>query len=136
MTYRQKLGEFWKIQEILYLMGTKIFYFWPLGAEKIEFKDLKPVFLHTEIMANCIAVLSTDFCIKIRLCFEELWHLQFKVIFKCRECFGILLSSAVQYTLKLCDYHKKWQWKLSLKRPTQLREILLDQKVILDPNPL
>ena len=74
--------------------------------------------------------------IEIRLCFGGLWQLKYKVIFKCRECFGILLSTAFQFTLKLCDYHEKWQWKLSLKRPTPLWKILLDQKEILDPNPL
>ena len=74
--------------------------------------------------------------IKIRLSFRGLWHRKFKRKFKCRECFRILLSSAFQCTLKLCDYHKKWQWKLSLKRPTHLWKIHLDQKVITDPNPL
>ena len=36
------------------MIGTEIFQFGPLGAEKFAFKDLKPPFLHTEIMANCI----------------------------------------------------------------------------------
>ena len=42
------------------------------------------------------------------------------MIFKCRECFGILLSSAFQCILKLFDYHKKCQWKLSLKSHTRV----------------
>ena len=87
---------------------SEIFQIGPLGAEKFAFKDLKPLFLYTEIMANCIAILSTGCFIKNGLCFWGLWHLQFKVIFKCRECFGILMSSAFQYKMKLYDYHKKW----------------------------
>ena len=34
-----KLGEFWKIQEILYLIGTEILQFGPREAEIIEFKE-------------------------------------------------------------------------------------------------
>ncbi len=75
------------------LIGTEIFQFGQLEAEKFAFIDL-------------YGSLSTGCLIKIRLCFGRLWHLQFKVIFKCRECFGILLSSAFQCILKLCDYHK------------------------------
>ena len=33
------LGEFWKIQEILYPIGTEIFNFGPGRAEKFTFKD-------------------------------------------------------------------------------------------------
>ena len=35
----QKLGVFWRIQEILYLIGTKILEFGQRGADKIRFKD-------------------------------------------------------------------------------------------------
>ena len=38
MTYRLKLDEFWKIQEMLYVIGTEIFQFRPLGAKEIAFK--------------------------------------------------------------------------------------------------
>ena len=39
MTYRLKLGEFLKIQEILNMMGTDFFQFEPLGAQIIGFKE-------------------------------------------------------------------------------------------------
>ena len=42
MTYRLKLGEFWKIQEILYVIGTIIFQFNLLEAEKVGSKDGNP----------------------------------------------------------------------------------------------
>ena len=34
-----KLGEFWKIQEILHLIGTEILQFGPREAEILEFKE-------------------------------------------------------------------------------------------------
>ena len=113
-------------------MGTENFQFGPLGAEKYA---IKPFFGTLKSWPIALQFYS-QVVIEIRLCFGGLWHLKYKVIFKCRECFGILLSSAFQCTLKLCDYHKKWQRKLSLKRPTQPLKILLGWKVILDPNPL
>ena len=36
--YDKKYGEFQKIQEILFFMGTEIFWFGPPGAEKMRFK--------------------------------------------------------------------------------------------------
>ena len=50
--YRLKLDEFWKIQEMLYVIGTEIFQFGPLGAEKFAFKNLTLHFWHMEIIAN------------------------------------------------------------------------------------
>ena len=47
MTYRYKSGEFWKIQEILYYMGTEIFKFGPEKAEKFASKDFN---LYSEII--------------------------------------------------------------------------------------
>ena len=40
-------GVFWKIQEILYLIGTEIIPIGPLKAEKIGFKDFN---FHFKIM--------------------------------------------------------------------------------------
>ena len=37
--WRKDLGEFWKIQEILYLIGTEISQFGQREAEIIEFKE-------------------------------------------------------------------------------------------------
>ena len=39
------LGEFWKIQEILYPIGTEIFNFGPGRAEIFTFKDFNLNFL-------------------------------------------------------------------------------------------
>ncbi len=43
----QESGRFWKIQEILYLIGTEIIPIGPFKAEKIRFKDFN---LHFKIM--------------------------------------------------------------------------------------
>ena len=41
-------------QKILYLMGTEIFPFGPLRAEKFAFKNYTLNFWHTEIIANLL----------------------------------------------------------------------------------
>ena len=41
------MGEFWKIQEILYSLDTEVSQFEPLEAEKTVFKDFN---LHFEIL--------------------------------------------------------------------------------------
>ena len=41
-TLELKLGEFWKIQEILFMMGTEIFQFGPIRAEKTRFEVTYP----------------------------------------------------------------------------------------------
>ena len=46
---------------MLYVIGTEIFQFGPLGAEKFAFKIFTWHFWHNEIMANCNAILSTTF---------------------------------------------------------------------------
>ena len=47
LPYRLKLVEFWKIQEILLMVGTEIFQFGPGKAEKIMFKDVN---LHYKVI--------------------------------------------------------------------------------------
>ena len=54
------------------MIGTEIFQFGQLGAEKFAVKNLNLHFWHTEIMANCNAILSTGCLMKIRLCFGGL----------------------------------------------------------------
>ena len=51
------LVEFWKIQEILFMMGTEIFQFGPGKAEKIGFKDVN---------LNCEVIVVMDFSKKGR----------------------------------------------------------------------
>ena len=38
-----KAGLFWDSKEVLILMGTEIFNFWPLGVEKVGFKIGDPI---------------------------------------------------------------------------------------------
>ena len=67
---------------MLYVIGTEIFQFELLGAEKFAFENFNLRFWHTEIIANCNAILSTGCLIKIRLflegssqCWAELFEL-------------------------------------------------------------
>ena len=57
---------------MLYVIGTEIFQFEPLGAEKFTFKIFTWHFWHTEIMANCNVILSTGCLMKIRLFWRAL----------------------------------------------------------------